>query len=67
MYNFHKVRALELNTDIGYIPEKSNKKAKLGMELKIFLPKNPSWKVIHHEDSQTSYGGLAINLAPPTI
>ena len=25
MYNFHKVRALELNTDIGYIPEKSNK------------------------------------------
>ena len=24
-YNFHKVRALGLNTDIGYIPEKSNK------------------------------------------
>ena len=24
MYNFHMVRALELNTDIGYIPEKSN-------------------------------------------
>ena len=25
MYNFHNFRALELNTDIGYIPEKSNK------------------------------------------
>ena len=34
MYNFHKVRALELNTDIGYIPEKSNKKT--GNGLKIF-------------------------------
>ena len=24
-YSFDKVRSLELNTDIGYIPEKSNK------------------------------------------
>ena len=34
MYNFHKVRALELNTDIGYIPEKSNK---TGNGIEIFL------------------------------
>jgi len=34
MYNFHMVRALELNTDIGYIPEKSNK---TGNGIEIFL------------------------------
>ena len=39
MYNFHMVRALELNTDIGYIPEKSNK---TGNEIEnFFLVKKP--------------------------
>ena len=48
MYNFHMVRALELNTDIGYIPEKSNKTGN-GIE-KILLQKYPSWKVINQEE-----------------
>jgi len=42
MYNFHMVRALELNTDIGYIPEKSNK---TGNEIEnFFLQKIPVGK-----------------------
>jgi len=42
------VRALELNTDIGYIPEKSNK---TGNEIEnFFLVKKPSWKVINQEE-----------------
>ena len=33
------------------------KKAKLGIECKNFLQKNPSWKVIYQEALQTSYWG----------
>jgi len=42
------VRALELNTDIGYIPEKSNKTGN-GIE-NFLLQKYPSWKVINQEE-----------------
>ena len=65
MYNFHKVRALGLNTDIGYIPEKSNKKAKLGIECKIFLQK--SQLESHIPRGFSNLIRRTLNLASPTF
>ena len=48
------VRALELNTDIGYIPEKSNKTGN-GIE-NFLLQKYPSWKVVNQEEFKTLNG-----------
>ena len=62
-YNFHKVRALGLNTDIGYIPEKSNKTGN-GIK-KIFCKK--SQLESHIPRGFSNLLRRTLNLAPPTF